>query len=59
MLGLFSVDGVVVAGYTGSGFALCLGSFWVLQRRDTLEKRGKNKRQKNKGVTCKIADISS
>lgn len=62
MLGLFSVNGVVVAGFTGSGFGLCLG--WFGCYRDlTLfknkKKKKQNKKTENEGITCKIADISS
>lgn len=48
MLGLFSVNGVVVAGYTGSGFGLCLG--WFGCYRDfTLLKKKKEKTDKKQG----------
>lgn len=56
MLGLFSVNGVVVAGYTGSGFGFGLG--WFGCYRDlTLKKTKRDK--KIKRITCNIADISS
>lgn len=56
-LGLFSVNVVVAAGYTGSGFGLCLGWLGCYRDFDTLQK--KKTKKTNKGITCKIADISS
>lgn len=51
MLGLLSVNGVVAAGYTESGYGHCLG--WFGCYRDLTQKN------ENEGITCKIADISS
>lgn len=56
MLGLFSVNGVVVGRlYRVRVWALS-GLVRVLQRLDALQNKTK---QKNEGITCKIADISS
>lgn len=47
-----------MAGYTGSGFGLCLGLVWVLLTKDFYKIRGQNVNKKTR-ITCIIADISS
>lgn len=47
-VGLVSVKGVVVAGYTGSGFGLLSGLVRVLQRLDILKEKKKKHQRKTR-----------